>query len=118
LQTWLDLPEHPHLVACRFFRTVGTELAIFAEYVEGGSLEHWIKERRLTQLEQILDVAIQFAWGLHAAHELGLVHQDVSTRLFGEGAQSRWVGPGRSRDVIVPAQWLTPGAGGCGSGGL
>ena len=35
------------------------------------------RERRLTQLEQILDVAIQFAWGLHAAHELGLVHQDV-----------------------------------------
>ncbi len=77
LQTWLDLPEHPHLVACRFFRTVGEELAIFAEYVEGGSLEDWIAQRRLTQLEQILDVAIQFAWGLHAAHELGLVHQDV-----------------------------------------
>ncbi|MCI0407321.1 MAG: serine/threonine-protein kinase, partial [Acidobacteria bacterium] len=77
LQTWLDLPEHPHLLACRFFRTVGDELAIFAEYVEGGSLEAWIAERRLTQLEPILDVAIQFAWGLHAAHELGLVHQDV-----------------------------------------
>ncbi len=77
LQTWLDLPEHPHLVACRFFRTVGDELAIFAEYVKGGSLEAWIAQRRLTQLEQILDVAIQFAWGLHAAHEIGLVHQDV-----------------------------------------
>jgi serine/threonine protein kinase len=77
LQTWLDLPEHPHLVACRFFRTVEAELAIFAEYVESGSLEACIAERRLTQLDHILDVAIQFAWGLHAAHELGLVHQDV-----------------------------------------
>ena len=28
-------------------------------------------------LDQILDAAIQFAWGLHAAHEDGLVHQDV-----------------------------------------
>jgi serine/threonine protein kinase len=77
LQTWLDLPEHPHLVACRFFRTVEAELAIFAEYAESGSLEACIAERRLTQLDNILDVAIQFAWGLHAAHELGLVHQDV-----------------------------------------
>src|SRR5438309_10505616 len=23
LQTWIDLPEHPNLVPCRFFRTVG-----------------------------------------------------------------------------------------------
>ena len=77
LRTWIDLPEHPHLVACRFFRTVGDEVVIFAEFVEGGSLADWIRDRRLKGLEQILDVAIQFAWGLHAAHELGLVHQDV-----------------------------------------
>jgi len=77
LQTWLDMPEYPHLVACRFFRTVGDELAIFAEYVEGGSLADWIRNGKLTQLDKILDVAIQFAWGLHAVHELGLVHQDV-----------------------------------------
>jgi tetratricopeptide (TPR) repeat protein len=77
LQTWIDLPEHPHLTACRFFRTVGDQVAIFAEYVEGGTLAGWIEDRKLTRLEQILDVTIQFAWGLHAAHELGLVHQDV-----------------------------------------
>src|SRR5262245_5066482 len=38
LETWIDLPEHPHLVAYRFFRTLGEELAIFAEFVDGGSL--------------------------------------------------------------------------------
>ncbi len=77
LQTWIDLPEHPHLVACRFVRTIGEEVVIFAEYVDGGSLTGWIEERRLPRLEQVLDVAIQFAWGLHAAHQHGLVHQDV-----------------------------------------
>ena len=77
LQTWTDLPEHPHVVACRFFRTIGDEIAIFAEYVGGGTLAHWIENRRLTTLEQILDVAIQFAWGLQALHEHGLIHQDV-----------------------------------------
>jgi tetratricopeptide (TPR) repeat protein len=56
---------------------VGDEVVIFAEFVEGGSLETLIRTRRLTSLEQILDAAIQFAWGLHAANELELVHQDV-----------------------------------------
>jgi serine/threonine protein kinase/uncharacterized tellurite resistance protein B-like protein len=77
LMTWYGLPPHPHLVACRFFRTLQNQIAIFAEVVDGGSLADWIHQGRLTSLEQILDVAIQFAWGLHVAHELGVVHQDV-----------------------------------------
>ena len=71
LQTWIDLPEHPNIVPCRFFRTVGDEIVIFADYIAGGSLAAWIARRKLTKLEQILDVAIQFAWGLHAVHERG-----------------------------------------------
>jgi len=77
LQTWIDLPEHTHIAACRFFRTIGDEIAIFSEYVGGGTLADWIQNRRLTTLEEILDVAIQFAWGLQALHEHGLIHQDV-----------------------------------------
>src|SRR5688500_4427410 len=44
LMTWYGLPRHPHLVDCRFFRTLQddetgeSEIAIFAEYVPGGSL--------------------------------------------------------------------------------
>src|ERR1700757_651176 len=38
LVTWFDLPDHPHLAACRFFRTVDDEVVIFAEFVEAGSL--------------------------------------------------------------------------------
>ena len=77
LQTWIDLPEHPNIVPCRFFRTVGDEIVIFADYIEGGSLADWIAKGKLNTLEQILDVAIQFAWGMHAIHERGLIHQDV-----------------------------------------
>jgi serine/threonine protein kinase/lipopolysaccharide biosynthesis regulator YciM len=83
LQTWIDLPEHANLVPCRFFRTVGNEVLIFAEYMEGGSLKDWIDSRKLYEggaekaLERILDTAIQFAWGLQCVHELGLLHQDV-----------------------------------------
>ena len=77
LKTWIDLTEHPNIAACRFFRAVGDEMVIFSEYIAGGTLSEWIRSRRLKTLEQILDVAIQFAWGLHAIHEHGLIHQDV-----------------------------------------
>jgi serine/threonine protein kinase len=77
LQTWIDLPEHPNILACRFFRTVGNETLIFADYCEGGSLADWIAEGKLQTLEEKLDVAIQFACGIHAIHERGLVHQDI-----------------------------------------
>ncbi|MEM2582431.1 MAG: serine/threonine-protein kinase [Candidatus Caldarchaeum sp.] len=79
LQSWMDLPDFPHLVACRFFRTIDGETVIFAEYVEGGSLRQWIEQGRVKEVDEILDVAIQTAWGLHCAHELGLVHQDVKS---------------------------------------
>jgi WD40 repeat protein/serine/threonine protein kinase len=82
-ETWVNLGLHPHAVSCYYVRTVGSVPCVFAEYVEGGSLSDWIRSRRLYEggtkaaLERILDVAIQFAWGLHYAHEQGLVHQDV-----------------------------------------
>ena len=95
LQTWIDLPEHPNLVPCRFFRTVGDEVLIFAQYVAGGSLKDWIDSGKLYEggkvkaLERILDTVIQSAWGLHCLHELGLVHQDVkpSNVMMGTDAQ-------------------------------
>jgi tetratricopeptide (TPR) repeat protein len=77
LVTWQDLPEHPFLAPFRFFRTVGDEVVIFTEFVDGGTLADWIKAGRLTRLGDMLDVAIQFAWGLHVAHEAGMIHRDV-----------------------------------------
>ncbi len=100
LLTWIDLPDHPNLVPCCFFRTVEDEVVIFAEYVAGGSLKDWIDSRKLyaggeeKALERILDIAIQFAWGLHCVHELGLVHQDVKPAnvMISEEAQAAMQG--------------------------
>lgn len=77
LQTWIDLPSYPHLARCRFFRTVAEEVIIFADYEAGGSLAAAILQGRVRRGEVVLDVAIQIAWGLHALHEGGWVHQDV-----------------------------------------
>ncbi|EFH88145.1 protein kinase domain-containing protein [Ktedonobacter racemifer] len=82
-ETWVNLPLHPHIVSCYYVRLIDEIPRIFAEYVAGGSLGDWIGSRRLYKgghqqaLERMLDLAIQFAWGLHAAHEQGLVHQDI-----------------------------------------
>ncbi len=77
LLTWSALPEHPHLTSFRFFRTLGGEVLIFAEYVDGGSLLSRIRRGRIRTHAELLDLAIQTAWGLHMAHEVGLVHRDV-----------------------------------------
>jgi WD40 repeat protein/serine/threonine protein kinase len=82
-ETWVRLGLHPHIVSCYYVRRLDGMPRIFAEYVEGGTLEDWIRQGRLYAgepgeiLARLLDVAIQFAWGQHYAHEQGLVHLDV-----------------------------------------
>ena len=76
---WIGLGVHPHIVTCFYVRTLGGIPRVFAEYVEGGGLDGWIESRKLYEggpdeaVRLILDIAIQFAWGLHFAHEKGLI---------------------------------------------
>jgi WD40 repeat protein/serine/threonine protein kinase len=87
-EAWIDLGLHPHIVSCHYVRRLGGIPRVFAEYMEGGSLGDWIgheedEVRKLYDggheeaMKRILDIAIQFAWGLHYAHEKGLIHKDV-----------------------------------------
>jgi WD40 repeat protein/serine/threonine protein kinase len=85
-ETWVNLGLHPHIVSCYYVRRIDNAPAVFAEYLPGGSLYDWIYSRQLyttvgtvlkTPLQRLLSVAIQSAWGLHYAHEQGLVHQDI-----------------------------------------
>lgn len=50
------------------------------EWMDGGSLKHWLQDGRLYEgeaLKRVLDIAIQFGRGLHYAHSYGMIHQDV-----------------------------------------
>ena len=82
-------------------------MLIFADYVEGGSLKEWIDSRKMyeggpaTALERMLDVAIQFAWGLHCVHELGVVHQDVKP---GNVLMLGYANPGSLRRTLEGGQ--------------
>jgi len=86
IQSWLALPEHPHLVPIRFFHEIDSNVVIFSDFVDGGSLQDALAPNsnspspwanHTEQLTFLLDVAIQSALGLHAAHSAGIVHQDV-----------------------------------------
>jgi WD40 repeat protein/serine/threonine protein kinase len=86
-EVWVNkLQLHPNLVFCYYVRLLGGLPRVFVEYVDGGDLAEWVESGKLyeggpqTALQRILDVAIQFAWGLHAIHTQGLVHQDVKPR--------------------------------------
>ncbi len=92
-EAWTNLGMHPNVVSCYQVRLLGAVPHVFVELVDGGSLADWIRTRKLYAappkthayprrrgrwvLAQIVDVAIQIAFGLHHAHQHGLVHQDV-----------------------------------------
>ena len=89
---WIELGLHPHIVSCYYIRKIDDITpTIFAEWMEGGSLENYIDdeagklykdkqgiEAEIKEIqERILDIAIQIARGLHYANEKGLIHRDV-----------------------------------------
>lgn len=79
-EAWINLGLHPHIVSCYYVREIGGIPAIFSEWMDGGSLKNIIEDGSLYgdgAEERILDIAIQFARGLHYTHEQGLIHQDV-----------------------------------------
>jgi serine/threonine protein kinase/tetratricopeptide (TPR) repeat protein len=79
-QRWVDLPEHANIASCYFTRAADDGLAIFSEYVEGGSLADAIASGKLydgAAEDRIFKVATGAARGLAAAHRRGLLHLDV-----------------------------------------
>lgn len=88
-EAWINLGLHPHIVSCYYVREINGIPSIFSEWMDGGSLLDHIIEKETDDLgklyddndeivlEKILDISIQFARGLHYAHEQGIIHQDV-----------------------------------------
>lgn len=82
-QTWIELGLHANIVSCYFVRRIDGIPRLFAEYAPDGTLRDWIADKRIYKgssheaLARILDISIQFAWGLEHAHRQGLLHLDV-----------------------------------------
>ena len=82
-EAWINLGVHPNIVACYYVREMDGVPTIFSEWMENGSLAERISDKTLYSGsqeavgERLLDIAIQFAEGLHYAHRSLLVHRDV-----------------------------------------
>ncbi|GAA4520151.1 hypothetical protein GCM10023191_096660 [Actinoallomurus oryzae] len=112
-EIWVSLGLHPNVCGCHYVRVLDGIPRVFAEYVTGGSLRDWIHDRRLyaggraEALTRVLDVAVQFAWGLAHAHDRGLVHQDVKPAnvlmdVTAAGAVAKVTDFGLTRAVTAP----------------
>jgi WD40 repeat protein len=77
---WTKLGMHPNIAYCYFVKAIDEVPHIFIEYVDGGSLEDWISDRRCADYKVGIDMAIQFCHGLERAHERGMVHRDIKPR--------------------------------------
>lgn len=68
--------NHPNIPAIHEIGSSGSAHYIAIEFIEGQTLRERLTQDRLNQRE-VLDIAIQTAGALAAAHAAGIVHQDI-----------------------------------------
>jgi len=70
--------NHPNIATVYEIDETDDECFICQEYVEGKSLNKLIQEKPLYWSE-FLDISIQIAEGLNAAHQKGIIHRDMKS---------------------------------------
>jgi len=80
--------SHPHVVAVHDVGSVGEQVFIAMEFVEGMDLARWLAAEQRTPA-QVLDAFQQAGAGLLAAHAAGLVHRDFKPENVLMGADGR-----------------------------
>jgi serine/threonine protein kinase len=68
--------DHPHICAIYDIGDHEGQPYIVMQYLEGQTLKHRIQSRSM-QTDEILDLGIQIADALDAAHSKGIVHRDI-----------------------------------------
>ena len=71
--------NHPNIVTIHAIEEADGVDFIVMEYIEGETLKSIIESRGALPLGSLLDVGIQIADALAAAHEIGLVHRDIKS---------------------------------------
>src|SRR5438270_9749704 len=68
--------NHPNILTIYEFEQTDSMRFIATEYVDGVTLRDEMRERRL-KLHDVLDISMQIAAALNAAHEASVVHRDI-----------------------------------------
>jgi serine/threonine protein kinase/tetratricopeptide (TPR) repeat protein len=68
--------NHPNILTIFEFGQDGPRRFIAMEHVDGGTLREYLQRNR-PNLHEVLDIAMQIAAALNAAHEAHVVHRDI-----------------------------------------
>src|SRR5882724_3488099 len=68
--------NHPNILTVHEIGTEGNRHFIAAEFIEGVTLRAWLARGKIDVCDA-LEIAVQVASGLTAAHEAGVVHRDI-----------------------------------------
>jgi serine/threonine protein kinase len=101
--------SHPNIVAVYDAGAHGDDVFMAVELVEGQPLHLWLAEAA-PGVEEALDVYLQAARGLAAAHRAGLVHRDVkpANMMLGDDGRVRVTDFGLAA-AVVPSETSTVG---------
>jgi serine/threonine protein kinase/Tfp pilus assembly protein PilF len=70
--------NHPNITTIHAIEETDGELFLVLEYIEGEELKDRIKSAALSN-DEVINIALQIAEGLHAAHKSGIVHRDIKS---------------------------------------
>jgi eukaryotic-like serine/threonine-protein kinase len=68
--------NHPHIVSVYDIGEFEGRQYLVTEYVDGGTLKDWVKDKRRTSKE-VAELLTGVADGLAAAHQAGILHRDI-----------------------------------------
>jgi TolB-like protein len=68
--------NHPHIIVVHHFGELDGRPYLVTEFIEGETLRHRLQQGRLP-IRDVIDIGLQMAGALAAAHARGLVHRDI-----------------------------------------
>lgn len=69
--------KHPNIVEIYSYGTTKEINYMAMEYIQGSTLEKYIKDIKLIAIEDVIEIVTDIAKGLDYAHQNGIVHRDI-----------------------------------------
>lgn len=70
--------NHPNITTIHNIEEIDDQMFIVMEYIDGQELKEEIRSKKL-EIGKVVEIAVQIAEGLQAAHNKGIVHRDIKS---------------------------------------